>query len=272
MRVIYNAWGQMGNRLWQYVDQIAWAMKNDERVIALFWDPSLDDFDNLRNNPYIKFPFYIRRLQKGTVGYLYRRILFKLLHNDTMQRLFAKPFFQKHGFINGDDIMFSHSHYPGMWPTERELFSPSKPIVEKIGDAFRRFRQSHGGKIVGVHVRKGDYKDFYDGYYYYEDHEYTEFMRQMVGLLGDDTSFFFASNEKIDKTQFSEFRLFDAHCTKAVEDMYALSLCDYVMGPFSTFSGWASFYGQVPYYYFRRNARIAISDFQTVQVMTRPPR
>jgi hypothetical protein len=33
-----------------------------------------------------------------------------------------------------------------------------------------------------------------------------------------------------------------------VEDLYLLSKCDYIMGPPSTFSGWASFYGNVPLY------------------------
>ena len=31
-----------------------------------------------------------------------------------------------------------------------------------------------------------------------------------------------------------------------VEDMYALAECDYLVGPPSTFTGWASFYGNVP--------------------------
>jgi hypothetical protein len=31
-----------------------------------------------------------------------------------------------------------------------------------------------------------------------------------------------------------------------VEDMYAFAGCDYLVGPPSTFTTWASFYGQVP--------------------------
>jgi hypothetical protein len=32
----------------------------------------------------------------------------------------------------------------------------------------------------------------------------------------------------------------------AVEDLYSLARCDYLLGPPSTFSLWASFYGNVP--------------------------
>ena len=31
-----------------------------------------------------------------------------------------------------------------------------------------------------------------------------------------------------------------------VSAMHAMSLCDYILGPPSTFSGWASFMGRVP--------------------------
>ncbi|HAX17707.1 MAG TPA: hypothetical protein DCY00_03825 [Actinobacteria bacterium] len=31
-----------------------------------------------------------------------------------------------------------------------------------------------------------------------------------------------------------------------IEDLYSLALCDYIFGPPSTFSMWASFYGEVP--------------------------
>ena len=35
----------------------------------------------------------------------------------------------------------------------------------------------------------------------------------------------------------------------AIEDLYALARCDYLIGPPSTFSAWASFYGKVPLYF-----------------------
>lgn len=258
----------MCNRFWQYADQVAWAMKHGGKVVSLFWDPSLDDFDNLRNNPHICFPFYSKILRNGKVGNYYRRILNKLLNNDTVQRRFASPFFQKMGFVAGKDIMFKDEYYPEVWNKERMFFTPADSIVKRVDECFESFRHDVPSKIVGVHIRKGDYKSYLGGKYYYDDQEYTDFMWQMIQLLGDDTRFFIASNERVNMEHFARFHIIDIHNTKAAEDMYALSKCDYVMGPFSTFSGWASLYGEVPCLFFRRGCEVKLSDFQIVRKMS----
>jgi hypothetical protein len=36
-----------------------------------------------------------------------------------------------------------------------------------------------------------------------------------------------------------------------VGDLYALARCDYIMGPPSTYTQWASFYGNQPLYHLR---------------------
>ena len=270
MRIIYDAYGQMCNRLWEYIDQVAWGMKYGKKVISLFWDPSLKDFHNLRNNPYIKFPLYIHALQGGKWGDLYARILFKLLHNNHIQHLFASSFFKRMGFISGEQILFSDNYYPEMWPQEKVFFSPNSQIVEKIDAAFDSYRQGHQHRIVGVHMRKGDYKEYHNGFFYYEDEEYAQFMDQIIAMFGDDTQFFFASNERINKDHFQRFNILDIQSRSAVEDMYSLSKCDLIMGPYSSFSTWASFYGQVPYYCFKRNGQIRRSDFVIIKKMARP--
>lgn len=268
MRVIYDAYGQMCNRFWQYADQVAWAMKHREKVFSLFWDSNLDDFDRLRNNPYISFPLYVNFLQKGCIGGFYQRLLHKLLHNKSVQRLFALPFFYKRGFVAGKDIMFADNHYHEVWNEEKSLFAPNRDIVERVDGCFDRFRREASSKIVGVHIRKGDYKRFFDGKFYYDDEEYADFMCQMIQLLGDDTLFFIASNEKVNMECFSRFHIIDIHNTKPSEDLYALSKCDYIMGPFSTFSAWASFWGDVPCCFFKRKTVLKLSEFQIVRSMT----
>jgi hypothetical protein len=40
----------------------------------------------------------------------------------------------------------------------------------------------------------------------------------------------------------------------AIADMYALSRCDAIIGPKSTFSAWSSFFGSVPRYVMRKGA------------------
>jgi hypothetical protein len=50
-----------------------------------------------------------------------------------------------------------------------------------------------------------------------------------------------------------------------LEDMYALAGCDYIIGPPSTFSMWASFIGKVPLFHLHdREINFSLSDFKVI--------
>ena len=53
------------------------------------------------------------------------------------------------------------------------------------------------------------------------------------------------SDEPIDATAFRGLNT-KVHRGTPIEDMYLLASCDYIIGPNSTFSHWASFWGAVP--------------------------
>lgn len=58
-------------------------------------------------------------------------------------------------------------------------------------------------------------------------------------------SFLVCSNEQLGKHEFPGLSL-GFGPGFPVEDLYALANCDYVFGPPSTYSQWASFYGDTP--------------------------
>ena len=60
-RVIHDEAGQTCNRFWAYVNHVAWAVKHHRKVYIIFWDKSIQDYDALRKNEYVSFPFYNRR-------------------------------------------------------------------------------------------------------------------------------------------------------------------------------------------------------------------
>jgi hypothetical protein len=75
-------------------------------------------------------------------------------------------------------------------------------------------------------------------------------------------AFLLCSNEALDLRDFADLpvRLATGHF---VEDLYALAACDYVLGPPSSYSMWASFYGQVPLLHIERpEQEIQLTDFQ----------
>ena len=56
----------------------------------------------------------------------------------------------------------------------------------------------------------------------------------------------------------------------SVGDLYALARCDYIFGPVSTFSQWASFYGDKPLFHLHESndrverERFTISDLREI--------
>jgi len=105
-----------------------------------------------------------------------------------------------------------------------------------------------GGVVVGVHVRRGDYKDFEGGRYYYEDDVY-ERNKKSVG------------DEIVKGGNTPKFVMFPFR--SAVEDQWMMSQCDYLMGPPSTFTMWASFMGKVPLGIIRdKSQTLSLADFK----------
>lgn len=117
---------------------------------------------------------------------------------------------------------------------------------------------------VGVHIRRGDYRVFNNGSWFYEDDKYISWMEE----LNNDRlcRFYLSSNEKVDIRKYKEAGL-DAYELggSAVEDLCCLSMCDYIMGPPSTYSWWASMYGDKKRLILESRNRIyAWDDFMTL--------
>jgi hypothetical protein len=104
-------------------------------------------------------------------------------------------------------------------------------------------------KIIGVHIRRGDYLKYNEGKYYFADHDYKRFMLQCCDMNpGKKIGFFLSSDEKINYDNFDDFNICKPAFAGVIEDLYSLSYCDLIIGPPSTFSEWASFYGKTPTY------------------------
>ena len=146
--------------------------------------------------------------------------------------------------------------------------------IMRIQDRFVRaptaFWNDHAnGKVtVGVHVRRGDYRTWNEGRFYYSDEEYLRFLSDMSKSMERPICFFIVSDETMDLRAF-EARGLDVHLFKGVdyrEDLVMLTLCDYVLGPLSTFSWWAAYYGGAKYYAIRdRKTEITEDLFRPIQ-------
>jgi hypothetical protein len=124
-------------------------------------------------------------------------------------------------------------------------------------------KKNNGYVVVGVHIRKGDYKTYLGGQYYFEDAVFLNNMQQMQQEMNQqqkETFFIIFSNEHItlqenESTVFSKNEWFVDH--------HLMSCCNYLIGPPSTFTLWASYIGKIPYYHIsNKDTKLSLNSFE----------
>ena len=94
------------------------------------------------------------------------------------------------GSIKNDIIFAKHQD------EIREFFAFKPQIIKKCFEKINEIKKSNE-IIVGVHIRRGDYKAFHDGQWFYSDEEYSKWMKILSGKA--NIKFVIFSNEKINK-------------------------------------------------------------------------
>lgn len=258
-RVIYDEYGQTGNRFFSYIDSVGQAIINKKKCIILFPEDILKYYDNFRNSPYIKLPLWGWR--EKFVWKIARKLLY---YNSVIQLFYKTSLAKRMGFYSGWTLRSSMDYYPNVKQEVFRIFTPNKNITEPIDELFASERKL-GKLIIGVHIRKGDYKNYMGGKYYFDD---SVFMRYMdsVKSFKPNCVFFVASNESVSSLFAQQYPILPNPVNNVSGDMYALSQCDYIMGPPSTFSGWASLVGNVPLYYIKnKSSSIVLEDFKPMR-------
>ncbi|MDD3062871.1 MAG: hypothetical protein PHX50_08540 [Massilibacteroides sp.] len=243
MKIICDAPGQTCNRLWSYIATISECVVKKKKMIILFYDYTIEDFPNFRYCPFIFFPLYHKwYLERGNGWNNFKGFTWKMTHNKTMNKLFV--FF---GCFKG-------------WHTRRDvryiskakseiihIFTPKLEIVVQASSLISKMRET-ADLIIGVHIRLGDYKVWHNGCFYFELSQYHVFMKRVQSLYKEKrVAFFICSNEKFSANIFNECECYRfQESSSVILDLYTLSLTDRIIGPFSTFSRWASFIGEKP--------------------------
>jgi hypothetical protein len=141
-------------------------------------------------------------------------------------------------------------------------FQPIEKYQLNINNLISRVRQQ-AEIIIGVHIRQGDYQEHQNGRYFYSTEDYAKIIKSVKKLFPDkQVTFLISSNVKQDYSNYFHDISYILASHHILEDMYCLAECDYIIAPPSSYSMWASFYGEVPLYIIRdKNKLIAISDF-----------
>lgn len=127
----------------------------------------------------------------------------------------------------------------------RAHFAPIEQHRAAVAELIGRAREDCG-VLVGIHIRQGDYDEFLDGRFLFATEVYIRAMLAAAALFPERKTGFLICSNSPQHIVDPALGCITSGTGQVIEDLYALAACDYLIGPPSTFSLWASFYGQVP--------------------------
>ena len=268
--VISRGEGQLGNRLFQYASFYAASLEKGFRV----WNPSFGDyaawFPLLGNDvfcrpggrsahPWLrKFSSRFLPLLSGKSGRVACRpfggevldITDSHDAKDEPYDLGAAEFvslLERRRFLLVRGWKFRARD--ALWrkrPEVKNVFRPSDAVTVSVKERLEKAR-SGCDLLIGIHVRRGDYADWLGGRYFFALEHYERWMREAANLHADRrVAFLVCSNESVEPLLCLEgIKTFEGPGSP-IADLYSLAGCDKLLGPPSTFSLWASYWGGVP--------------------------
>lgn len=290
MVVVYSKDGQLANRLWQASHFVANSIENNYKLLHLGLADYSEHYSESFNEQKPGINYRMVDRNKFTLS---EKLLLKYINfsQKTEQRLKKSlPLIQRLYFLDYTANRY-HLNDPAFIETAKhkillvdgwfyedktslqkhaaaikKLFTPNRAYLQQV-EKLKTEQFAQYDAVVGVHIRRGDYKTYNNGQWYYSNETYVGFMEQVLQTTAfgnKRTAFFICSNETLNYEEFSGFNLImPTH--HLIEDLYGLAACTAIIGPPSTFSGWASFYGDVPLFHaFQKSDRITDASFKVI--------
>ncbi|HEY4500328.1 MAG TPA: hypothetical protein VJH25_00870 [Candidatus Paceibacterota bacterium] len=142
------------------------------------------------------------------------------------------------------------------WRSELlRAFAPNQKIMTKIDGILLPLRQKYE-KIVGVHIRQGDYAIFKGGKYLVSQERIREIVSEYAKeniLDARKTVFMVASDGAIDQGLYKNLNVYFSK-ENAVTDLFLLARADIIIGSDSSFGAFASWYGDIPHIIAKRES------------------
>lgn len=243
MILLIDNGGQTCNQLWAYTSALIHSIETGERICVLTYDKEIVYFPNLVHSKHFSFPLFSNLMHKcfgiGTYVKIIRRLLRGKHHN-------IYPFLI---WIFRGKVYKPWDHLYELNPSEhfdliKNTFSLSKDIENPVGSQFIANAKDYD-MTVGVHVRRGDYRFWKSGHYFFEMSQYCMICNQIRNLYPQKRlKFFISTNEIINAEELNGIDYFVINQSSAMKDLCCLSKCDIIIGPPSSFSRWAAFIGK----------------------------
>ncbi len=271
MIFISNKPGQLGNLLFIYGHFLAYGKEQDVRIVNPAFYGYRSYFASTSG-----FSFY-RNKSAYTFCYMVSRLLVRLRIKTRFISAMALDWDEEADLEKTAELKSTFCFVQGWLFRSDRLFKKHADVIrnffvpdvsfKKTLDLFfeKHFSDSEE-TVIGIHIRRGDYKTFENGAYFYAVEDYSRIIQQLAILFKDrNPHFLVCSNEKISfGPELSHLKITSGPDHELL-DLYALARCHYIAGPPSTYSMWASFYGSRPLYMIKDvTCSIRESDFQKV--------
>lgn len=282
--IVANKPGQLGNRLIVFANLIAYSIEHGFKII----NPSFNDYKIYfqstasLNNTTFPAESGTSRFSNFRLVYYQARLFDKLsikskkystIHLDWEDNIdlddlsSVNIFSSRFNFFQGWKIR--GNHLLEKYKSEiKAYFTPTSQYRQQLDRFIKTLPLSDDVLLLGVHIRRGDYANFENGKYFFSNEVYRDAMIEAGKLLSTDKKIIYVicSNEKTDTAFFTQNNLtvFSGPGSEIL-DLYFLTTCNYIIGPPSTYTMWASFYGDVPLFMMKEHlVPGTLNDFQIV--------
>ena len=285
--IISKKTGRLGNRLQLYAHWLAFALEKEVRIFNPAFAEYSVLFQGTTDQRWGKFPSDKDAISPSLASrewiYWLNRSAYKLAKPLAISKnsgiRVAKA--QSSKFIQTDslwndlfneswNILFTqglHFYSPEEWflrhgDTIRSFLTPLSGCQEKATQFVTQMR-AHTDVLVGVHLRQTDYQEFVGGRFFYSLDQYLMKMLEIRELYHPrECTFLICSDVPWEGSLKQDLRCFSGPGT-VIGDLMVLSKCDLILGPPSTFSGWAAWYGKVPIHFLENpTISLALDSFQ----------
>jgi len=253
--IVCDQYGRLGNRLHLFAQLITYSKKNNYVV----WMPGFYDywhfFPELDHRPTFTSRFYpFSMFAPEDVFYIFNFIFRKA------SQFRENPLFCSLTFSDSNDgdpwnnirrsksrvVLFTgfvfHEYMLDCCSALSEInsfFRPASKYIDEINAPIEKLK-SRNDLVCGVLVRQTDYRSWNDGKYFYTSKQYANFLSRLRNsFTNKKIGFFIATDEDQDEKIYTEIDCI-VRVGYPLENLYSLSLCDFLVGPPSSYIGWAS--------------------------------
>jgi hypothetical protein len=260
----------MANNIFQYGHVYAWAREHGRKSVSMRFAYKYPFF-HITHTRYHKF-----------IVYFLAKYAAKLHLMPTVEYTsFKDDYSEEEAVINSHKNVLVkgwHVRYPELYlkylDEIRELFAFDRVIHKVVDKKLAPYQQSIK---LGVHIRRGDYKTFFNGRYFYTDEQYLHAINEFIRLQKEKDSskridvFICGNDPKLNKKFYKEALGENVHFPNGTgeEDMYLFSQCDYLIGAPSSYTLIASMYKDSTKLYWIKDSQKKLSetDFEPFKVL-----